>query len=67
MGFPSGSMVKNPPSNERRLRRWGFNPWVRNTPWRRKMAIYFRILSMDRGAWKVIVHGVTKSPTRLSD
>ena len=35
------------------------------------MAIHSSILTcrinMDRGTWQVIVHGVTKSPTRLSD
>ena len=33
-GFPSGSVVKNPPA-VRELRRHGFDPWVGKTPWRR--------------------------------
>ena len=35
-GFPGGSVVKNPPANERECWRHGFNPWVKKTPWRRK-------------------------------
>ena len=31
-GFPEGSVVKNPPANERRE----FDPWVGKVPWRRK-------------------------------
>ena len=26
-----------------------------------------RVLVMDRDAWRVVIHGVTKSQTRLSD
>ena len=32
LGFPSGSVVKNPPQ----CRRPRFNPWVGKIPWRRK-------------------------------
>ena len=32
-GFPGGSVVKNPPANNRRH---GFSPWVEKIPWRRK-------------------------------
>ena len=32
-GFPGGSMVKQ---SACQCRRWGFNPWVRKIPWRRK-------------------------------
>ena len=35
-GFPGGSVGKNPSASARRRRRWGFNPWVGKTPWRRK-------------------------------
>ena len=28
-------MVKNLPDNASRRKRWGFDPWVRKTPWRR--------------------------------
>ena len=49
--------------------------WVRSLGWEdvldEDMATHFIILAwripMDRGAWWAIVHGVTKSRTRLSD
>ena len=47
-----------------------FDPWVGNIPWRRKQhPLQYSCLenSMDRGAWRTTVHGVTKSWTRLSD
>ena len=67
MGFLGGSMVKNPPANagnagsipgsERPLGEGNGNPLqyscLRNT--------------MNRGAWRVAVHGLTKSLTQLSD
>ena len=67
MGFLGGSTVKNPPANagnvssipgsERPLGEGNDNPLhyscLRNT--------------MNRGAWRVAVHGLTKSLTRLSD
>ena len=40
-------------------------------PLEKGMATHSNIVTwripMDRGAWQVIVHGVTKSQTRLSD
>ena len=36
LGFPGGSVVKNPPANKRRRRRRSFDPQVRRIPWRRK-------------------------------
>ena len=36
MGFPNGSVVKNPPVNARSCRRYMFDPWVGKIPWRRK-------------------------------
>ena len=33
LGFPGGSVVKNPPANAGRC---GFHPWVGMIPWRRK-------------------------------
>ena len=46
-----------------------FDPWVRNIPWRRKWqpTPVFLPGKSHRGAWQVIVHGVTKSWTRLSE
>ena len=41
MGFPGGSVVKNPPANagdagDMTSRRHDFDPWVEKIPWRRK-------------------------------
>ena len=55
-------------AHQRRRRR--FNPWVRKIPWRRKWhLLQYSCLenSMDRGAWRATVHGVTKSWKRLSN
>ena len=49
--------------------------WVRSLGWEdpleEGMATHTSILAwrtpMDRGAWQVTIHGVTKSQTRLSD
>ena len=45
------------------------NPWLGSFP-EKEMATHFGILAwripMDRGAWRAIVHGVSKSQTRLS-
>ena len=41
----------------------GFNPWVRKISWRRKwQPIRYSCLenSMDRGAWRALVHGVAR-------
>ena len=40
LGIPGGSVVKKKKS--------GFNPWVRKSPWRRKMATHSSIL-----AWRI--------------
>ena len=60
-------MVKNPPAM--------WETWVlflgREDPLEKEMATHPNILvwriHMDRGAWQATVHGVTKSPTQLSD
>ena len=60
-------MVKNLPTV--------WKTWVRSLGWEgpleEGMATYSSILawriSMDRGAWRATVHGVTKSWTQLSD
>ena len=66
MGFPGGSVVKNPPSNagdvgsipgsERSLGEGSGNP------------LQYSCLgnARDRGVWQATVHGVMKSQTRLS-
>ena len=46
------------------------DPWAKRIPWRRNgNPLQYSCLenSMDGGVWWVIVHGVTKSRTRLSD
>ena len=60
-------MVKNLPAMQ--------ETWVQSLGWEdpleEDVATYSRVLAwripMDRGAWQAIVHGVTKSQTRLSD
>ena len=49
-----------------------FDPWVGKIPWRRKrqpipVLLPGKSTPMDGGAWQAIVHGVTKSQTRLSN
>ena len=51
-------------------RRHGFDLWVGKIPWRRKCnPLQYSCLEnpMDTGAWQVIVRGVTKSWTQLSN
>ena len=59
-------MVKNLPA----VQRPRFNPWVWEDPLEEGMETHSSILAwripMDRGAWRAIVHEVTKSQTRLS-
>ena len=39
----------------------------REVPLEKEMATHSNILAMDGGAWWATVHGVAKSPTRLSE
>jgi len=69
-GFPGGLSGKEPTCQCKRLKRCGFNPWVRKVPWKRAWQLTPEFLPgnpMDRGAWKATVHRVAKSQTRLSD
>ena len=66
-GFPGVSAVKNPPANAGDLSsisRSGKSPGVGNGN-----PLQYSCLenSMDRGAWRAAVHGVTKSWTWLSN
>jgi len=67
MGFPGGSVVKNPPANAGDTGSSpgsGRSPEVGNgTPLQDSCLEN----PMDGGAWWAIVHGVTRSQTRLSD
>ena len=56
MGFPGGSVVKNPPTRQ--------ETWVRSLgqedPLEEGMATHSSVLAW-RGTWQAIVQGVTKS------
>ena len=63
MGFPGGSVVKNPPANARdvsSIPELGGSPGGGNgNPFQYSCLEN----SMDRGAWWATVHGVAKSQT----
>ena len=66
MGFQVALAVKNLPVNAVRLKRCRFDPWVGKIRWRRAQhgnPLQYSCLEnlMDRGAWQVAVHRVTKS------
>ena len=50
--FSGGSLAKN-----LQCRRWGFNPWVRKIPWRRKWQLTSSIFAWE-SPWK-------EEPSRL--
>ena len=59
-------MVKNLSANAGDVRDTGSIPWVRKIPWRRAWKpIQYSCLEnpMDKEAWWVMVHRVTKSQT----
>ena len=67
MGFPGGSVVKKPPANAGdpgSILGSGRSPGGRNGN-----PLEYSCLenSMDRGTWRAIVQGITKSQTQLSD
>ena len=69
-GFPSGSVMKNPPANARDTRNAGLIPgWWRSPGERNGNPLQYSCLGnpMDRGAWQVIVHRVTKNWIWLHD
>ena len=50
----------------RRCKRWGFDPWVRKIPWRRKWQptpVFLLGNPTDRGPWQATVHGIAESDT----
>ena len=68
ISIPGGTGDKEPICQCRRRRRCGFDPWVGRIPWRRAwQPTPYSCLesSVGRGAWRAIVHRVTKSQTRL--
>ena len=59
MGFPGGSVVKNPPVNTGDV---GLIPGLGRSPVEANGNPFqnsYLENSMDTGAWKVVVHGVT--------
>ena len=67
MGFPVGSVVKNPPAKqESQVRSLG-----QEDPLEKEVATHSSSLAwgnpMDRRTWQATVHGIAKSRTQLSD
>ena len=65
--FPDDASGKEP-NCECKRQEMQFDPWVRKIPWRRKRLptpVSCLENTMDRGAWRAIVHRVTKSWTQL--
>ena len=70
MGFPGGSVVKNPPAIQEASRRHGFDPCLGRSPGEGNgnPLQYSRLVNlMDGGAWWAEVHGVAQSRTPLRD
>ena len=68
VGFPGGVSGKEPTSQGRRHKRHRFSPWLGRSPGGgHGNPLQYSCLEnpRDRGAWQVIVHGVTKSQTWL--
>ena len=63
-GFPGGTVVKNPPANAGDTRDMGLIPGSERSPVvgnGNPLQYSFLEDSMDRGAWRAIVHEVTKN------
>ena len=70
MSFSGGTNGKEPACQRRRHKRLGFDPWAGMSPGEGNgNPLQHSCLenAMDRGAWRVTVHGVAKSQTRLSN
>ena len=66
--FRGGASGKEPACQSRRPKRLGFDLWVGKIPWRRNgNPLQYSCLEnpMDRGAWRTMVHRVTRSQTQL--
>ena len=64
MGFLGGTRDKEHACQCKRRRRHRFNPRVGKMPRRRAWQptpVFLPRESMDRGAWRAIVHGIAKS------
>ena len=65
-GFPGGTVAKNQPANAGNTGDMGLIPWSGKSPREGNVnSFQYSCLnnSMDRGAWKTTVHGVTNSWT----
>ena len=70
VGFPGGSVVKNPVTNGGNVEDEDLIPGlVRSPGGENGNPLQYSCLEnpMDRGAWRVIVQGVTQSQPQLSD
>ena len=68
VGFPDGTSGREPTSQCQRHKRCKFNPWIERSPGgRHGNLLQYSCMEnpMDRGAWRVTVHGVAKSQTPL--
>ena len=64
MGFPGGTVVKNPPTNARDARDAGSIPGSERSPGEgHGNPLQYSHLEnlMERGTWWAVVHGITKS------
>ena len=69
LGFPGGSVVKNPPANAGNARDLGLIPGLGRSPGEGNgYPLQYSCLEtpMDRGKGQTTVHGVAKSQTQLS-
>ena len=69
-GLPKWFSDKESTCQCRRVKRGGFNPWVRKTFWTSKgqhTPVFLPGKFHDRAAWQAAVHGVTKSYIWLSE
>ena len=65
-GFPGGASGKESTFQCRRLRRPGFDPWVKEDPWRRKWQptpVFLPGKFHGQRSWWATVHGVAESDT----
>ena len=67
LGFPGGSVVKNPPAKAGDSGDAGLIPGVKKLPWRRKWQPTPVFLPEESHGQRTLVCGVTKGGTRLSD
>ena len=62
MGFPGGSVIKEPTCQ---CRRHGFNPWVRKIPWKRKWLPTLVVLPGKSHGQRSLVGYSPRGPKRV--